>query len=362
MKKSIVSVCRSTPWTIREDYGRLLELIDCNDIKQSRKILIKVNHSHNKFFPSCSTPPWQLDSIINWLILKGINSEKIIVTENKTVCTNLDKVCKNHFWDTILNKYGVRFLQLNKTIWTKINVDYANLKMNWENIGDILVPEDIIGSYIIHLIPMKVHGHSIVTGSMKSAFSLFLPYKICHLAHKNIHEYLVDILYIQKFVLKCKTLGIIDATICGNGKGPVTLDPIEKNFILASTDLVALDTVSARMMGFDPKSIPHIKIAHENGLGCMDFSKIAMTGTDITKVNFNFKSCKNIVILTDQFLRKKMGNQIDFLFFKTILSHIAIFLSILYHNFFWYYFIAYRRIKLFNKTDWGRKFIQYKSF
>jgi uncharacterized protein (DUF362 family) len=46
------------------------------------------------------------------------------------------------------------------------------------------------------------------------------------------------------------------------------MTPHVKNYILASGDVVAIDAVAAKMMGFDPLSIKFIRLAHERGLGC----------------------------------------------------------------------------------------------
>lgn len=59
----------------------------------------------------------------------------------------------------------------------------------------------------------------------------------------------------------------MDGTTAGNGPGPRTLIPVTANYILASADQVAIDAVSAWMMGFDPMSIPYIRLATEQGLG-----------------------------------------------------------------------------------------------
>ena len=47
----------------------------------------------------------------------------------------------------------------------------------------------------------------------------------------------------------------MDGTTAGNGPGPRTMYPVVKNVMLASADQVAIDAVSAKMMGFDPMSL-----------------------------------------------------------------------------------------------------------
>ncbi|GIS29703.1 MAG: hypothetical protein Ct9H90mP2_00860 [Dehalococcoidia bacterium] len=66
-----------------------------------------------------------------------------------------------------------------------------------------------------------------------------------------------------------------------------------KNYILASYDQVAIDSISAKLMGFDPMQIPKLRIAHEAGLGIAKPSEIKVNGDSIEKQNWNFSKKKN---------------------------------------------------------------------
>ena len=67
------------------------------------------------------------------------------------------------------------------------------------------------------------------------------------------------------------------------------MTPMVKNVLLASSDQVAIDAVSAKLMGFDPMSIKFLRIAHERGLGCADVSKIQLAGDrEIAQENWRF--------------------------------------------------------------------------
>lgn len=87
-----------------------------------------------------------------------------------------------------------------------------------------------------------------------------------HYTHSVIHETLVDLLAIQKEI-HTGIFTVMDGTLCGKGLGPRTMMPVEKDYILASNDSVAIDAISARMMGFNPMNIKYIYLAHEKGLG-----------------------------------------------------------------------------------------------
>ncbi|MBI4431749.1 MAG: DUF362 domain-containing protein [Candidatus Omnitrophica bacterium] len=82
--------------------------------------------------------------------------------------------------------------------------------------------------------------------------------------------------------------GVMDGTFAGDGAGPRALRVFVKNYILASHDLVALDAVAAKMMGFDPLSIPYLRRLHEDGLGCADPGSIEVDGIDINGIDFRF--------------------------------------------------------------------------
>ena len=98
---------------------------------------------------------------------------------------------------------------------------------------------------------------------MKNAFGGLLNTRR-HYTHSWIHETLVDLLAIQKEIHP-GLFAIMDGTTAGNGPGPRTMYPVVKNVMLASADQVAIDAVSAKMMGFDPMSLDYIRLAHEDG-------------------------------------------------------------------------------------------------
>ena len=129
----------------------------------------------------------------------------------------------------------------------------------------IHVPDYFFGKNIVHLPTTKCHIYTTTTGAMKNAFGGLLNTRR-HYTHSWIHETLVDLLAIQKEI-HSGLFAIMDGTTAGNGPGPRTMYPVVKNVMLASADQVAIDAVSAKMMGFDPMSLQYIRLAHEDGLG-----------------------------------------------------------------------------------------------
>jgi uncharacterized protein (DUF362 family) len=352
---------RTSPVTVIHDYGRVMRLAGYDKFLPKENLtILKLNLSWTLFYPACSTPPWQLEGVLKTLRDDGY--QNILAVENQTVVTHPWKGAYYNKWLPILKKYGVKFQPLTDVEWT----DYrpkAEVSAMVETFGKILVPRLFMGSNIIHLPTMKTHGHTTTTGAMKNAFGGLIP-KYRHHAHMKIHEILVDLLAIQKEVHQ-GIFAVTDGCVCGDGAGPRTMRPFIGNVILSGSDQVAIDAVSARIMGFDPFSIEYIKMAHAKGLGCGDISRIDIEGlnkTEFEGLNFKFRVKKSPVIRWDQILRKGTA---DMKYLQRILFHspvfkIFIFMSGFYHDRLWYPFIGRRKIDRFKDTDWGKLFNKYE--
>jgi uncharacterized protein (DUF362 family) len=58
---------------------------------------------------------------------------------------------------------------------------------------------------------------------------------------------------------------------------------------VAGLDALAADTVSAKVMGFDPKQIMYLSAMNEAGLGQGDLDKVNIIGTPLDQCLYHFK-------------------------------------------------------------------------
>ena len=158
---------------------------------------------------------------------------------------------------------------------------------------------------------------------MKNAFGGLLNTRR-HYTHSWIHETLVDLLTIQKEI-HSGLFAVKDGTTCGNGPGPRTMIPEEKNILLASGDQVAIDAVAAKIMGFDPLSIPYIRLAHDAGLGCGDPRDIEVVGEDVSDWNYRFTVGDNMVSRFGDVVWFGPLHFLQKLFFRTPLVYFFVF-------------------------------------
>ena len=87
-----VAVLKTSPETVLDDIRTLMDLADYRSfLPKDRDTLIKLNLSWTKYFPSCSSQPWQVEGVVRTLLEDGYSPEKLIPIENKTVVTNAFK-------------------------------------------------------------------------------------------------------------------------------------------------------------------------------------------------------------------------------------------------------------------------------
>jgi uncharacterized protein (DUF362 family) len=359
MTRSTVAVVRTRPESILEDYARVMRLARYGEtIDPAGETLLKLNLSWTKYFPACSSEPWQVEGVVRTLLEDGYERSRLHPVENKTVVTNPRKGCENNLWGPILEAYGLPFIPLPEVEWVVHRFQSPLLKLNEIFPEGIEIPKMYVGKSIIHLPTVKTHGHSTTTGAIKNAFGGLLK-EVRHYAHKYIHEVMVDLVIMQKEIHP-GVFAVMDGTVCGDGAGPRTMFPKVKNYLLASADSVAIDAIAAKMMGFDPLSIRYLRMCHERGLGIADPREIEVVGEDVSGVNFGFETKKSLVIWGDQMLRLGALRSLEKVLLHSPLVVWAPMASNLYHDSFWYPTVGRARIREFAKTEWGALFERYR--
>jgi uncharacterized protein (DUF362 family) len=360
MALSRVAVLKTTPATVIADCGRLMRLAGYQQfLPRENQTALKINISWHYFYPACSTTPWQLDGVIHTLLEDGYSKDLLYACHNRTVVVSARRGERANKHLPVVQKYGLRNIHLYEPgeEWTRYQPKARMLALDGVFPGGIRIPRRLIGSNIVHLPTMKTHVFTQMTGAMKNAFGGLL-FEKRHRTHGRIHETLVDLLAIQKEIHP-GLFAVMDGTFSGDGAGPRCMVPHVTNYILASGDMVAIDAVAARMMGFDPLSIPFIRLAHERGLGCGDTREIEVAGEDISAVNFHFRCADTFASRGQKMIYWGWLKPLEHLLLWTPLAPWAYLASFLYHDVYWYPFVGRARVKQALETDWGKLFLQY---
>ncbi len=356
-----VAVVKTSPATVLDDIQRAMQLAGLQSALDPKAVtVLKDNISWHFPFPAANTTPWQLEGTI--LGLRKSGYEDLLCVQNKTVVTDAFKGEDLNKYTPIFRKYQVpvKFnFKEEDAKWIEFKPRTSMLVLDQIYPEGIRIPDLFPGTNIVHLPTVKCHIYTTTTGAMKNAFGgLLSTYR--HYTHSWIHETLVDLLAIQREI-HTGIFAVMDGTTAGNGPGPRTMYPEEKNVILASADQVAIDAVAAKMMGFDPMGIKYINLAHQRGLGSGDPREIEVVGEDVSSVNWKFTVGDNAASMAGDLLWFSPLKRFQNIFFRTPIVNLFIFGSEAYHD---YYRWPIKDRTVFRtwlkNSQWGNLFASYE--
>ena len=361
MNRSKVAVLYTTPQTVVDDYLRLFELAGMRQaLPVGPRTSLRINISWHVYMPACSTTPWQLEAVIRGLQEAGHPVQSLFAAQNSTVVVDCRVGAVNNHLQPVLDRYGVVIEYLNEppTQWEFYEPKSKMLVLKDVYPDGIAVPRTLIGANVVHMPTLKTHVFTTMTGAMKNAFGGLLNLNR-HWTHSVIHETLVDLLQIQKEIHP-GIFAVTDGTIAGDGPGPRAMRPHVTNLILASSDVVALDATSAKLMGLDPMSLKFLRLAHDMGLGKADPREIELVGDDVSNVNLEFNPHQDTLASRGQkLIYWGPLKPLEHLLLRTPIVPWSFFASRLYHDGYWYPTHGKPRVKQILGTEWGRLFEKY---
>lgn len=365
MSKSKVAILKTSPATVLRDYHRLMNLAGCQEaLPKDKRTALKINISWHFFFPASSTTPWQLDGVIRAMKKDGYDPNLIYACHNRTVVIDAHLGERENKQVNVTDAHGLKNEHLYESNnWVHIRDAIGDLTDKFLCLNDVypdgfMIPRSFIGANIIHLPTIKTHVFTGATGAMKNAFGGLLNERR-HWTHPVIHETLVDLLMIQKKI-HSGLFAVMDGTFAGDGPGPRCMVPHVKNTLLASSDLVAIDAVAAKLMGFEPlRDMKFIRLAHERGLGCGNPRDIEIVGdTEAANENWHFTGPFKKMTFASRMQHKIYWGPLNKPLawsLKTVLAPWAYIASVLYHDSFWYP-THQRVVREILRSEWGRLF------
>ncbi len=140
----------------------------------------------------------------------------------------------------------------------------------------VFTPEPIaLADFFVNMPKFKAHPWTTVTFSLKNYIGIQDDrHRLIDHDHR-LDEKIADLQYIiqPQFI-------VIDAVIAGEGR-MLTPKPRELKLLIMGNNQVAFDSVCCHILGLDPKSVDHIRLAAERGFGPTDLAEITVTG-DVT--------------------------------------------------------------------------------
>lgn len=357
--KGKVAVIKTTPDTVLTDIQQVMKLANFEQaLPKDKTTGIKINISWQTWYPACSSTPWQIEGVVQTLQKAGYSDLVGIHNDTVVVDTAVGEVNNKHRYVT--DKYGIPCLYLyeEKFEWAEYKPKKPFLVLDKVYPEGVFIPKSLIGKNIIHLPTVKTHVFTTITGAMKNAFGGLL-HRNRHWTHSVIHETLVDLLTIQQDIHP-GLFAVMDGTFAGDGPGPRAMRWHEKNILLASSDQVAIDAISAKLQGFDPMEIPFLRIAHEMGLGVANPKEIEIVGYDIAQEKpWNFVQEDTFASRGQKMIYHGPLKPLEKPLLQSPIVPWSYFASNFYHNVYWYPFVGRKRVESALDTPWGQLFRSY---
>ncbi len=357
--KGKVAVVKTRPETILDDVDCVMQLAGVQEaLPKDVTTGLKINISWQTWYPACSTTPWQLEGTIRALRKAGYND--LVGFHNDTVVVDTTVGEENNKHRAVTDQLQVPcvYLYEEQFEWERYEPRQPFLVLDKVYPEGVFIPKSLIGKNIVHLPTVKTHVFTTITGAMKNAFGGLL-HRNRHWTHSVIHETLVDLLMIQQDIHP-GIFAVMDGTFAGDGPGPRAMRWHEKNILLASADQVAIDAISAKLQGFDPMSIPFIRLAHERGLGVGDPKEIEIVGYDIDQEPaWNFRQEDTFASKGQKMIYHGPLKPLEKVLLQSPLVPWSFFASNFYHNVYWYPFVGRKRVQEALDTPWGRLFEHY---
>ena len=154
----------------------------------------------------------------------------------------------------------------------------------------IRVPAILKGfSFIISIPVMKTHMHTGVTLSIKNMKGLLWRREKAMLHQLRCNPRLtrgykeLDMAISDMASVLFPHLAIIDGTVGMEGMGPACGKKKAVGVVVVGTNALSADAVASRIMGFEPESIPHLKLSALKGLGEIKTQNILVKPRDYLK-------------------------------------------------------------------------------
>lgn len=264
--ENIVSITKTTGYN--DIYSRIENSINSlGTLDISGRVLIKINLCDLRAPSSGAiTHPLFLDAVLGYL-RRNHQDLDIVVIESDATVGRPDIISKWFGFDKILDKWDAEWYNLSKNPIFKRKI--GGYYFDEIEISEIFKDYD----YFITAPKLKTHSLTKITAALKNQFGC-IPYWRKTLYHKNLDEVIADANLAMK-----PDLCIVDGVLSLGGGGAIYGVPLQSDLIISGTDPVSVDCVCAKIIGYNPGRIGHIKKSEKLGIWT---SKYTLRG-DISK-------------------------------------------------------------------------------
>lgn len=272
MRMEGVSVVRSGP-DVEAAVRRSVELLGGAGLEGGEDVIIKPNVCNAKNPDGMVLTDFRvIKAVIDLVREKGCDAT---VVESDNIAGTAESRVQGSGLMRLLDEWDVPFTNLSHGDHEEHEVAGVTLRM----------PRVVLeADYLVNLPKMKTCAHTLLTLGVKNLYGILQQAK-----KSRYHRKLDTILpYLAKTV-RCD-LVVVDGLTCMEGNGPIVGNPVCMNLVVAGRNVVAVDSVCSRLMGYDPSKVPHIAEAARQGTGPLSMEEIEVVGDNWTACVHHFEA------------------------------------------------------------------------
>jgi len=238
-------------------------------VSKGDRVLIKPNMAFDRRHPfAANTNPWLVGAVVEMCVAAGAG--RVRVMDHPFARDHLPPYRNSGIMDAA-SEAGAEVVFVDKTRFVEVPIpDGVGIK-SWPMLKDVYYQDET--DVLINMPIAKHHSRSRLTMATKNVMGMAGGERGA--LHVDIHNKLVDLNRAVKI-----DLIILDAYRTLRRHGPtggrladVDNSKEQSRRIVACTDFVSVDAYGATLFGLEPEELGYVKIAHESGMGRMDWSQ-----------------------------------------------------------------------------------------
>ncbi len=163
--------------------------------------------------------------------------------------------------------------------------DFKIIEVDGEVLNTLMVPNNFLEADIVINMPkMKTHIQAGVSLGLKNLQGVSYHPERYHFHRNDLTYRVIDILSVRQ-----PDITIVDGILPMEGQAPFFGKAISGfNTLVAGQDVVAVDSVAAKVMGYRPEEVPMIMLAAAKGYGERDLDEIEIKGQSLDETLSNY--------------------------------------------------------------------------
>ena len=254
---------------VREVLGLASEVLE--KVRTARQVVVKVNFV-SAYRELCATPVGAVRAVIE--ALSKYYRGTIIVAESPAQGSLMDAL-KNYGYLALKELYDVEFLDIGRDDYEEFEVWDSNL----DKTVKVRVSKNMLDAdYLVSVVRPKTHDTVVVTLTIKNVVVGAVQPGYRGLLHQGYKAINLSIAYLARYLMP--SLAVVDGYVGMEGDGPIGGSPKPLGVAVAGEDPVAVDSLTALLMGFDPRDIGYLYYLSEWGYGSLTPEGVEVVGVD----------------------------------------------------------------------------------